>query len=57
VLRGAEKTLLRFRPIVICEHKGHERAYQESPSTIDYLRTLGAVVLEATKKDVILGWR
>jgi FkbM family methyltransferase len=56
VLRGAEETLLRFKPVVICEHKGHEKAYEESQSAVDYLRTLGAELFEATKKDVIMGW-
>jgi FkbM family methyltransferase len=56
VLRGAGETLLRCRPVVIFEHKGHEKAYQETQGSVEYLRTLGAELFETTKKDVIMGW-
>lgn len=57
VLRGAEQTLLRFRPVVICEHKGHDQAYEPPHGSVEYLQSLGAEVFESTKKDVIIGWR
>jgi FkbM family methyltransferase len=57
VLRGAVQTLQRFRPVVICEHKGHDQAYEQAPGAVEYLQALGAEVLQSTKKDVIMGWR
>ncbi|MCI0376471.1 MAG: FkbM family methyltransferase [Gemmataceae bacterium] len=57
VLRGAEETLLRNRPLVILEQKGYEKEfYGFSHDCVEHMQTLGARVLETKGKDILMGW-
>lgn len=57
VLCGARETLLRAKPVVIFERKGHDvSTYGVSRDCVEYLRSLGAHVLQELKKDIIMGW-
>ncbi len=57
VLCGAKETMLRSRPVVIFERKGHDvRTFGETRSCVEYMQSLGAHVLEDLEKDVIMGW-
>jgi FkbM family methyltransferase len=57
VLRGAEETMLRSRPVVIFEQKGYEKElYGFSNDCVRYMQSLGARVLETKGKDIIMGW-
>jgi FkbM family methyltransferase len=57
VLRGAEETMLRSRPVVIFEQKGYEKElYGFSHDCVGYMQSLGARVLETKGKDIIMGW-
>lgn len=56
-LRGARKTLLQFKPIVLFEDKGHWRRYgYERSAPHDLLRSWGAVPIERASMDEIWGW-
>lgn len=58
VFEGARETLLRCKPVVIFEQKGFaERFGGGETDAADYLRSLGAVQLDAVGKDLIYGWR
>lgn len=62
VLRGAEKTLLKHKPIIHLEDKGHSLRYNiEQGEAVKYLESLGATVLttysNGLAEDYIMGWR
>jgi FkbM family methyltransferase len=58
VLEGAYETLLRCRPVLTVEQKGHgaQRFGVEQYEALDYLRALGAAVLGRVVDDWIVGW-
>lgn len=59
VLKGAEETLTRERPIVVVEQKGHEHKYFGAPpqQALAYLQTLGmAPMTKPISGDFIMGW-
>ena len=56
VLKGAEKTLLKWKPVMVVEQKPHHGGKYGLSDTaaIDYLKSLGAVVKEEIIGDYIL---
>lgn len=58
VLKGAEQTLLKWKPVMVVEQKPkHGGRYGLSDTAaIDYLKELGAVVREEIVGDFILSW-
>lgn len=58
VLRGAERTLRRCRPIVVVEEKAHGAVHFNQPryAAVRFLESLGATVLDRIVDDFILGW-
>jgi FkbM family methyltransferase len=58
VLEGAHETLLRCRPLLTLEQKGHGAQHfgVEQYEALDYLKALGAVVLGRVVDDWIVGW-
>lgn len=56
VLQGAEKMLLREKPIVCIEQKPHGYYGENQLAGVQYLQSLGAVVLERVVDDFIMGW-
>jgi FkbM family methyltransferase len=58
VLEGAHETLLRCRPVLTLEQKGHgvHQFGVGQYEALDYLRALGAVVLGRVVDDWIVGW-
>lgn len=58
VLEGAHETLLRCRPVLTIEQKGHgvHQFGVGQYEALDYLRALGAVVLGRVVDDWIVGW-
>ena len=51
VLKGATETILKYKPIIICE---------QHPDTNEcageYIKSLGAIELTNVRKDYIFGW-
>lgn len=58
VLRGAEKTLLAWKPCVIVEQKGNmaEKYGHVKLGAVQYLQNLGAKLRAETSGDYILSW-
>ena len=58
VLKGAEETLLRCRPVMVVEQKPkHGGKYGLSDTeAVDYLKSLGAVVREEIVGDFVMTW-
>lgn len=58
VLRGARETLLRNKPLILIEDKGHgaERYGERRLEAIDYVIDLGAKVKEKIVDDWLLEW-
>lgn len=58
VLKGAEKTLLKWKPVMVVEQKPHHGGKYGLSDTaaLDYLKSLGAVVKEEIVGDFILAW-
>ena len=59
-MHGAEKTILRCRPVVIIECKDLCKDYNpkiDRLATVRYLESLGMVVLNRVGDDYILGWK
>lgn len=58
VLQGAEKTILRCKPIIVVEQKAHKYFASEYNQTdgVKLLQSWGMVVLSRVRKDFILGW-
>ena len=58
ILQGAGETLARCKPVMCVEQKPHvigNFGFQR-PEAIEYLQSLGAVVLQELSGDYILGW-
>jgi FkbM family methyltransferase len=59
VLKGAEQTIRRCRPVVVVEQKPHD-AYSSDYgqyAAIELLKSWGMVVLQQVKDDWIMGWQ
>jgi FkbM family methyltransferase len=58
VLRGAEATLRRCRPILVVEQKGNDAKFYGQPrdAAVAWLKTLGARDLAVISGDHIMGW-
>jgi FkbM family methyltransferase len=57
VLEGARDTLLRCRPIVIIEQKPFSERYGVAQyDALEYLQSLGAVLIDRVVEDFLLGW-
>lgn len=56
VLLGAEKTLLKHKPVVIIEQKNILRYGAKRHDAREYLESLGAVLVRQVVDDCIMGW-
>ena len=57
VVLGAKDTLLRNKPVIIVEQKGHSNRFNESQfEAINTLKSYGAKVIDQVVKDFILTW-
>ena len=58
VLQGAEKTLLKWKPVMVVEQKPHIGGNYGLTDTqaVDYLKSLGAVVREEIVGDFVMTW-
>jgi FkbM family methyltransferase len=58
VLKGAEETLLKWKPVVVVEQKANlgERYGLSDKAAVEYLQSLGAVLKEEIAGDFILSW-
>lgn len=52
VLKGATETILKYRPIIVCEQQADTNYCAGK-----YLKSLGAVELTNVRKDYIFGWK
>ena len=58
ILRGAQKTIMRDRPVMVVEHKRHKDVgHQDTDQALDTLVSWGACILDNVRNDYILGWR
>jgi FkbM family methyltransferase len=57
VLEGARETLLRCRPVVLIEQKPYSERYGVAQyAALEYLQSLGAVLIDRVVEDFLLGW-
>lgn len=58
VLKGAEKTILKHKPVMVVEQKPHHGGKYGLSDTaaVDYLKTLGAEVKQEIVGDYIMTW-
>jgi FkbM family methyltransferase len=57
VLEGARETLLRCRPLVLIEQKPFSERYGVAQyDALEYLQSLGAVLVDRVVEDFLLGW-
>ena len=57
VVEGARETILRNKPIVICEHKGHDLShFGKDADAIGFLVELGMERKDLISGDYIMGW-
>ena len=57
VLEGARETLLRCRPLVMIEQKPFSERYGVAQyDALEYLQSLGAVLVDRVVEDFLLGW-
>ena len=57
VLEGARDTLLRCRPLVLIEQKPFSERYGVAQyDALEYLQSLGAVLVDRVVEDFLLGW-
>ena len=57
VLEGARETLLRCRPLVLIEQKPFSARYGVAQyDALEYLQSLGAVLVDRVVEDFLLGW-
>lgn len=57
VLRGAEKTLRRWQPVVVLEQKRHATRYGHPRyGAVAFLKSIDARVLDRINDDFIMGW-
>lgn len=57
ILRGAKDTILKYKPIIVVEHKKHQDVgHTDTVQALDTLLSWGARVLTTVKNDHVLGW-
>jgi FkbM family methyltransferase len=57
ILRGAQETIMRDRPIMVVEHKRHKDVgHDDVDLALDTLISWGASILTHIKNDYVLGW-
>ena len=57
ILRGAKETILKYRPIMVVEHKKHKDVgHTDTAQALDTLVSWGAKILTSVKNDYVLGW-
>jgi FkbM family methyltransferase len=57
ILRGAKETILKYRPIMVVEHKKHKDVgHTDTAQALDTLISWGAKILTSVKNDYVLGW-
>lgn len=57
ILRGAQETILKYRPIMVVEHKKHKDVgHTDTAQALDTLVSWGARILTSVKNDYVLGW-
>lgn len=57
ILRGAQQTILKYRPIMVVEHKKHnDVGHTDTVQALDTLVSWGAKILTSVKNDYVLGW-
>jgi hypothetical protein len=57
VVLGAKNTLIKKKPIIIIEQKGHSEYFNEKLfQAIETLNSYGAKVIEQVNKDYIMSW-
>ena len=58
ILRGAKETILKYKPIIVVEHKKHQDVgHTDTVQALDTLLSWGACVLTTVKNDHVLGWK
>jgi FkbM family methyltransferase len=58
ILRGAQKTIMRDRPVMVVEHKRHKDVgHDDVDQALDTLISWGAHIITNVHNDYILGWR
>jgi len=59
VLRGAEQTIKRCRPVIVLEQKPHDMYTKEYSqfAAIELLQSWGMIKLDQVKDDWIMGWK
>jgi FkbM family methyltransferase len=57
ILRGAKETILKYKPIMVVEHKKHKDVgHADTAQALDTLVSWGAKILTSVKNDYVLGW-
>jgi len=57
ILRGAKETILKYKPIMVVEHKKHKDVgHTDVDQALNTLVSWGAKILTNVKNDYILGW-
>lgn len=57
ILRGAQETILKYRPVMVVEHKKHKDVgHADVDQALNTLVSWGARVLTNVKNDYVLGW-
>lgn len=57
ILRGANETILKYKPIMVVEHKKHKDVgHTDTAQALDTLLSWGAKILTSVKNDYVLGW-
>lgn len=57
ILRGAQQTIMRDRPIMVVEHKRHKDVgHSDVDQALNTLVSWGAKILTSVKNDHVLGW-
>jgi len=57
VVLGSKETIIKNKPIIIIEQKGHAARYKEEQyEAIDILTSYGAKIIDKVVKDIILFW-
>lgn len=58
ILRGAQQTIMRDRPVMVVEHKKHKDVgHDDVDQALDTLVSWGAYIITNVRNDYILGWR
>ena len=57
VVRGAEKTIRKFRPNIVIEQKGNDTSYGDKRgAAVEFLQSLGMRSMKCISGDHIMGW-